>query len=270
MSILSDSEIIELCTPPTFMVRRVEQSGIYSGTQSEAVIRSFEWIPTHLSKEELECIQEKEKYQNAGLYGALTTEFRELREDEKNKFQPMLTPFVSTSVRSINNHDVQQKVFSYGISSYGYDCRLSEEIKIFSNINGGVIDPKRLNPDTMVDGKINVDEDGSKYVILPPNSYLLGCTIETFYMPRDVLSICLGKSSYARAAIGINVTPIEPGFIGQVVIEISNMASLPVKIYIGEGIAQFLFFRGNRPCAVSYGDRQGKYQNQKSIQLPIV
>lgn len=183
---------------------------------------------------------------------------------------PMLSPFIPSAVRTVTEDRISRKVISYGTSSYGYDCRLSEEIKIFSNLNAGIIDPKRLDPNTLIDGKINIDEDGSKYVILPPNSYLLGCTIETFHMPRDVIATCLAKSTYARSGIGINVTPIEPGFIGQVVIEISNMASLPVKIYIGEGIAQFLFFRGNRTCAVSYGDRQGKYQNQKSIQLPIV
>lgn len=180
---------------------------------------------------------------------------------------PMLFPFTPTSIRKDGNG---RKLLSYGVSSYGYDCRLTEKVKIFSNVNGGIIDPKKLDESTLVDAVVRTDEDGSKYAILPPNSYMLGCTVETFHMPRDVISICLGKSTMARSSALVNVTPIEPGFIGQVVIEIGNGCSLPIKIYLNEGIAQFLFFRGNKACDVSYGDRRGKYQNQTGITLPKV
>lgn len=179
---------------------------------------------------------------------------------------PMLSPFSSIS-NKVNSEG--KKLLSWGISSYGYDCRLSDEVRIFSNLNGKTIDPKNLDEKTLIQGEI-IDDETGRFVILPPNSYLLGCTIETFHMPKDVLSVCLGKSTLARAGVGINVTPIEPGFIGQVVIEISNLTSLPVKIYLGEGIAQFLFFRGNEKCAVSYADRNGKYQHQTGITLPKV
>ena len=195
--------------------------------------------------------------------------------------QPMLAPFLPASIRAHEatatkedsenvvyfRSEAKRNVLSYGLSSYGYDCRLAPKVKIFNNLNAGIIDPKNMAEDVLVDGKIHRDTDGSEYVILPPNSYMLGHTVETFHMPRDVLAICLGKSTMARASILINVTPIEPGFIGQVVIEISSLANLPVKIYINEGIAQFLFFRGS-PCKVSYDDRKGKYQHQTGITLP--
>lgn len=180
----------------------------------------------------------------------------------------MLEPFLMKSVRTVD--DSNRKVISYGVSSYGYDARLSRDVKIFTNVNAGIIDPKRLDPGTLIDAVPRRDDNGDEYIILPPNSYMLGCTVETFNMPRDVLAICLGKSTYARAAVVVNCTPIEPGFIGQVVIEISNGSSLPVKIYLNEGVAQFLFFRGGMECATSYGDRNGKYQGQKGIQLPLV
>ena len=178
---------------------------------------------------------------------------------------PMLTPFVDTPTRVVDG----RKVLSYGVTSYGYDARLSDQIKIFTNLNAGLIDPKNLDPKTLVDAEIHTDTDGSRYALLPPNSYMLGVTVETFHMPRDVLSICLGKSTMARASAIVNVTPIEPGFIGQVVIEISSASSLPVKVYVNEGIAQFIFLRGN-PCTTTYADKKGKYQFQAGITLPTV
>lgn len=183
---------------------------------------------------------------------------------------PMISPYSEESVRYITDipHG-DRKVLSFGQSSYGYDVRLDNEFKIFSNINSGIIDPKRLDPETLVDGKLKVDEYGDKYVILPPHSYLLGKTMEYFNVPRDIMIVCLGKSSYARAGIIVNVTPIEPGFEGNVVIEISNSTPLPAKIYSEEGISQFLFFQGNAECETSYADRDGKYMNQTSIQLPF-
>lgn len=152
---------------------------------------------------------------------------------------------------------IEEKIISYGTSSFGYDVRLGTKFKIFTNVNSAIIDPLNM-PDTAY-----VDIEGDVCVI-PPNSYVLGHTLETFDIPRDVTAICVGKSTYARAGCGINVTPIEAGFKGQVVIEISNLTPLPMRVYANMGIAQFLFFRG-LPCEVSYSDRAGKYQNQTGI-----
>lgn len=175
----------------------------------------------------------------------------------------MITPYLSTSV----NKAGEDKLLSFGVSSYGYDVRLSSErFRIFSNLNALLIDPKSPSENTLIDAVIHTTLGREKYVIIPPHSYGLGSTIETFDIPRDIMIICLGKSTYARHGIIINVTPIEPGFKGQVVIEIANTTPLPAKVYLEEGIAQFLFFQGN-PCSVSYGDRNGKYQHQTGITL---
>jgi len=168
--------------------------------------------------------------------------------------RPMITPFVDDQVREEDG----RKIVSYGLSSYGYDVRLANTFKIFTNINSAVIDP--LVPDE----SCFQDFEGD-VCIIPPNSYVLGRTIETFDIPRNVTGICLGKSTYARSAAIVNVTPIEAGFKGQVVIEISNASPLPLKVHAGMGIAQFLFFLGDQPCKVSYDDRGGKYQNQQGV-----
>lgn len=171
----------------------------------------------------------------------------------------MIDPFIGTSVRQ--NKD-GNKIVSYGLSSFGYDVRLSNQFKIFSNINSTVVDPLSF------DEKACVDYSG-EYCIIPPNSYILGVTIEYFRIPEDIMVICLGKSTYARCGAIVNVTPIEPGFEGQVVIEISNATPLPLKVYANMGIAQFLFFKGNK-CEVSYGTKKGKYQGQTGITLAKV
>ncbi|HWT40553.1 MAG TPA: dCTP deaminase [Dongiaceae bacterium] len=207
----------------------------------------------------------------------------DLTEEEKIAFRPMITPFVGEQVKSLMGsiskpmsdgqggiHMVtipngpERRLLSYGLSSFGYDVRLSEEIKIFSNINSAIVDPKRFDDACLIDATPRVDEDGAKFVILPPNSYMLGRTEEYFDIPRDILVICVGKSTYARAGVIVNVTPIEPGFKGNVVLEASNATNLPVKVYLNEGLSQFAFFRGN-PCKVSYGDRGGKYQGQVGV-----
>ncbi|AAL83115.1 dCTP deaminase [Pseudomonas phage vB_Pae10145-KEN51] len=168
--------------------------------------------------------------------------------------EPMITDFIGHQVREKDG----KKIISYGLSSYGYDVRLARNFKIFSNVTSAVIDP--LDPS---DGFL-VDWTGD-YCIIPPNSYILGHTVESFNIPDDVLAICTGKSTYARLGAIVNVTPIEPGFKGQVVIEIANCTTLPLKIYADMGIAQFMFFRGDAPCEVSYAKRNGKYQNQIGI-----
>ena len=167
----------------------------------------------------------------------------------------MITPFC------VENMGVG--VVSYGLSSYGYDIRVADEFKIFTNVGGTVVDPKNFDEKNIVDFKGDV-------CIVPPNSFALARTIEYFKMPRDVLAICLGKSTYARCGIIVNVTPFEPGFEGHITIEISNTTPLPAKIYANEGIAQVLFLQGDEICEVSYADKKGKYQRQKGITLPRI
>ncbi len=161
---------------------------------------------------------------------------------------------------------IGKNIVSYGLSSYGYDIRVGNEFMIFTNIGATIVDPKCFDEQNVVD--ITTDKDG--YCIVPPNSFALARTIEYFRIPRNVLAICLGKSTYARCGIIVNVTPFEPEFEGHITIEISNTTPLPAKIYANEGIAQVLFLEGDDICEISYKDRKGKYQGQKGITLPIV
>ena len=167
----------------------------------------------------------------------------------------MIEPFEDRQVRA--------GVVSFGLSSYGYDIRVADEFKVFTNINNTVIDPKSFDPRSFVDVKTEV-------CIVPPNSFALARTIEYFRIPRDVLTVCLGKSTYARCGIIVNVTPLEPGWAGYLTIEISNTTPLPAKIYSNEGIAQLLFFAGDQVCETSYADRRGKYMDQIGVVLPRI
>lgn len=165
----------------------------------------------------------------------------------------MIEPFV--------DHQKREGAISYGLSSYGYDIRVTDEFKIFTNVYSAIVDPKDFSPQSMIDYKGDV-------CIIPPNSFALARTVEYFRIPRGVLTICLGKSTYARCGIIVNVTPFEPEWEGFVTLEISNTTPLPAKIYANEGIAQVLFFEGDEVCEVSYADKKGKYQKQQSIVLP--
>ena len=169
--------------------------------------------------------------------------------------QQMIVPFCENSI--------EKGVISYGLSSYGYDIRIADEFKIFTNINAHLIDPKTFSEDNVLDFK-------GGHCIIPPNSFALARSFEYIKMPEDVLAICLGKSTYARSGIIINVTPIEPAWEGHITIEISNTTPLPCKIYANEGIAQLLFFQGDGPCLKSYKAKLGKYQGQKGITLPKI
>jgi len=167
----------------------------------------------------------------------------------------MIKPFEERQVRSA--------VISYGLSSYGYDLRIADEFKIFTNINNTIVDPKAFDPRSFVDYQGPV-------CIVPPNSFALGRSLEYFKIPRNVLTICVGKSTYARCGIITNVTPFEPEWEGFVTLEISNTTPLPARIYANEGIAQVLFFESDEACQTSYADRQGKYQGQQGIVLPTI
>jgi len=165
----------------------------------------------------------------------------------------MINPFSEKQVR--------EGVISYGLSSYGYDLRVADEFKIFTNVNSTIVDPKNFDERSFVSLESDV-------CIVPPNSFALARSVEYFKIPRDVLTICVGKSTYARCGIIVNVTPFEPEWEGFVTLEISNTTPLPARIYANEGLCQILFFQGNEPCETSYKDKKGKYQNQSGIVLP--
>jgi len=174
---------------------------------------------------------------------------------EMAKKHRMITPFAEKQVR--------KGVISFGVSSYGYDIRVADEFKIFTNVATTIIDPKRFDPSSFVDFK-------GKVCTIPPNSFALGRTVEYFRIPRKIMTLCVGKSTYARCGIITNVTPLEPEWEGFVTLEISNTTPLPARIYANEGIAQVLFLESDEECLVSYADKKGKYQAQKGVTLPKI
>lgn len=171
----------------------------------------------------------------------------------------MIEPFVDSQVKETKG----QKLVSFGLSSYGYDLRVAEDFKVFTNVHNVIVDPKDFKSDSFVDIK-------GPTCIIPPNSFALARSVEYFKIPRNVLTLCIGKSTYARCGIIVNVTPFEPEWEGYVTLEISNTTPLPAKIYAGEGLAQVLFFVADEPCETSYADRKGKYMHQTEITYPTM
>lgn len=180
---------------------------------------------------------------------------KDIRELVKN--HKMIEPYEDTLVKQIDDN----KLVSYGLSSYGYDLRVANEFKVFTNVYNSIVDPKNFREDSFVDIK-------GPYCIVPPNSFALARSVEYFRIPRNLLTMCIGKSTYARCGIIVNVTPFEPEWEGHVTLEISNTTPLPAKIYSNEGIAQVLFFEAKNICEISYADRKGKYMKQKGIVVP--
>lgn len=172
---------------------------------------------------------------------------------ERSQKDGMINPFVEKQ-RS-------EGIISFGLSSYGYDARVSDEFMIFTNVDNAIVDPKNFSKHSFVERKTDI-------CVIPPNSFVLARTIEYFKIPNDVLVVCLGKSTYARCGLIVNVTPLEPGWEGHVTLEISNTTPLPARVYANEGIAQFLFYQGSSPCEVTYADRGGKYMGQTGVTLP--
>jgi dCTP deaminase len=172
----------------------------------------------------------------------------------------MIAPFAPELVREVNG----ERIVSYGTSSYGYDIRCADEFRVFTNINSTIVDPKNFDPSSFV------EVSGKGYCVIPPNSFALARTVEYFRIPRNVLTVCLGKSTYARCGIIVNVTPFEPEWEGYVTLEFSNTTPLPAKIYAGEGCAQVIFFESDEVCETSYRDRGGKYQGQVGVTLPKI
>ena len=176
---------------------------------------------------------------------------------DQSENHQLISPFEATQIRELNG----EKIVSYGVSSYGYDVRCSNEFKIFTNTHSAIVDPKEFDPKSFID--VTADE-----CIIPPNSFALARTVEYFKIPRSVLTLCLGKSTYARCGIIVNVTPLAPEWEGHVTLEFSNTTNLPAKIYANEGVAQMIFFESDQVCKTSYKDRGGKYQGQTGVTLP--
>ena len=268
MSLLSDISIEKLCVAPTHV------------TEVPADPNKMTKLPGG-------------GFASTLLHTDRTPVTRETTEEERAAFRPMIAPFNREKVRyacaldafdnseqpywkqqypeGVRNHQYvpERKIISRGLSSYGYDVTLADtNLKLFTNINSSENDPKNFNGQLcLTDATIRTAEDGSRYVLIPPRSYLLGHTIEQFVMPRDVTAVCLGKSTYARVGVIVNVTPIEAGWEGQVVLEIFNSTELPTRVYVNEGICQFLFFQGDQACRESYAERGGKYQGQTGLTL---
>jgi dCTP deaminase len=174
----------------------------------------------------------------------------------------LIAPFSAGLVREIDG----RRIISAGASSYGYDMRLADDgFRVFSPLHGREIDPKQFDDSSLVEPPLYSTEDGSRYHLMPPHSYALGVTVETFKMPRDVTGIAMGKSTYARAGLLVNTTPLEAGWTGRLVVELANLADLPLRVYVNEGIGQVVFLQSDEECGVSYEDRGGKYQGQTGL-----
>lgn len=235
-------------------------------------IKSDRWIRQQCTPPALFHSDVSEEEQRFILGEHLEEVQTRFKNDRHDSFVPMISPFEPSNIRTKQVYDqaasrdmdtdvmVDQKILSYGTSSFGYDVTLQDEFRIFTNINSTIIDPLNFDEKCLVEFKGDV-------CIIPPNSYILGVTREYFKIPRDVMVVCLGKSTYARCGAIVNVTPIEPGFCGHVVIEISNSTSLPLKVYANQGIAQFMFFQSDEECETSYADKAGKYQGQTGLTL---
>ncbi|HEX5708117.1 MAG TPA: dCTP deaminase [Pyrinomonadaceae bacterium] len=182
---------------------------------------------------------------------------RRMAEEES-----LIQPFDAQLVREVEG----RRIISAGASSYGYDMRLADDgFRVFSPITGREIDPKKFNDESLVEPPIRTADDGSRYYLMPPHSYALGVTVETFKLPRNVTGLAVGKSTYARAGLLVNTTPLEAGWTGRLVVELANLADLPLRVYVNEGIGQVLFFESDEECDTSYQDRGGKYQNQQGL-----
>lgn len=256
MSILSDSEIIELCRKPTHVVERE----IILPSKRLQMLTETRIINELVFSNEEDLNRQKQK----SVYNHLYFNFKEATEEEliKHGWKPLIEPF---SDRLVNANEKGEKIISYGLSSFGYDLRCGYKFKIFTNVNSSVADPKELAERTFVD--VEVEKDGD-FIIIPPNSFCLTYALEKINMPRDLIGVVLGKSTYARVGINCLATPAEAGWSGHLTLEFANTTPLPVKLYAGEGCCQVLFLKG-KDCLTSYLDRNGKYQNQPAeVVLP--
>lgn len=274
MSVKNDRWIIEQCTKPTHLF--VEHANPSNGRRIGPP-----YTPYQQQVINNRCLENgHEKFMRKEYCRPLTP-------DEVVSWSPMIENAFDRPVRYVDKvsgepvdvpygeepPETVRKIISYGTSSYGYDVRLAADpkhIKVFTNVHEPEIDPKRMKETNFGTPEINVDEDGAKFVWIPAHSYIQGPTVEYFRIPRDILVIVLGKSTYARSALICNVTPIEPEFEGEVVVEVANVTNSPVRCYLNEGIAQFVFLQGDEACLRSYKDKMGKYQGQRGLTLAKV
>ena len=249
MSIKSDNWIRRMCTPPDGVVTTPNGAHYFLQKKGER------WF-----------------YREHGLEfdSPESFNFHIYTPEEKTAYKPMIEPFAFEQVKHREHWSNAagvplithtEKIVSHGTSSYGYDVRCADEFKIFTNVNSAIVDPKNFDEKSFVDFKGDV-------CIIPPNSFALARTVEYFRIPRNILTICLGKSTYARCGIIVNVTPLEPEWEGYVTLEFSNTTPLPAKIYANEGVAQLLFFQADETCETSYADRGGKYMGQEARPVP--
>ena len=269
--IKSDNWIRQMCQPPTHGF--LKQNGVIDLISMPlSPHQQRVQAATSARKALMSCtVMGSEERENKELFEPLIESVYEIDLDDPDtrNWRPMIEPFLPESIKVCKSG---HRAMSSGVSSYGYDVRLSKkELKIFTNVNSTIIDPYEIDEKCYVGAEIRLDEKGREYAILPPNSFMLGHTIEYFCIPVDVLVIALGKSTWARAGVGVTITPIEPGFEGEIVIEIANFTNLPVKIYVDVGISQFIFFQSDERCSTSYADRNnnlgGKYQGQTGLTL---
>lgn len=266
MSLLSDIEITKRCSRPEhltglipYLKKNANPAFVIQGDYEKIEAAIAELGEQHKHLERVIPIWAS---QWIGTYRRDLTSYVTAYGDK-----PMIEPFVPHLVRTTD--DEATKLISYGLSSYGYDARLTEEVKTFTNINGGIVDPKNFDGSVCVDTKI-FDSAYGEYVVIPPQGFILGSTLEWFRIPRNTTVICLGKSTIARCGVVCITTPLEAGWEGNVTIELVNPTPLPVKVYLGEGVCQFLFLESDYACKTSYADRAGKYQGQKGLTLPRV
>lgn len=247
VALLSDRQIKERCIKPTHYLKNTDDS----------------WSP--VIADVTHPVDKLEHWELRGYSRLIKASDEVLKEQN---WKPMISPFLPEAVRHIGD----TRVISFGLSSFGYDIRMRKEgLKIFTNINSAIIDPMRMSEKAYSEPVVHFDEEfGLHYFILPPKSVALGHTVEYFCIPRDILVMCLGKSTYARVAMMPIVTPLEPEWEGELVLEIANLVELPMRIYLETGIAQLMMLQGNEPCEVSYKDRGGKYMLQKGTQDAIV
>lgn len=285
MSIKSDRWIRRLCSPPTFVVTEMVKGLHAHGGFAMVEKERFTWeTPEELRRRAHQStLSPHQRSSTASFQKPIELQeyvlgYHVPTAKELEAWASMIEPFEPGQVRQRKlaslwtypdgpnmpgeEEERFEKVISYGTSSFGYDVRCADEFKVFTNINSVMVDPKNF------DEKCFVDVSGKGYCIIPPNSFALARTVERFKIPRDVLVVCLGKSTYARCGVVVNVTPLEPEWEGYVTLEFSNTTPLPAKIYANEGCAQMLFLQGDEDCEVSYLDRRGKYQNQAGVTLP--
>lgn len=285
MTIRSDNWIRQMCMPATHIHSKPNgvpeyisepfsphQIRVIKATEARRALLSCTVIPPNVANGAFFDVQPKnpnvDEMEDKLLFDPLIETIIPVSGDptlEKivKEAKPMIVPFINKSIKRIR----EERCCSFGSSSFGYDARLHSDLKLFTNINSSLIDPYDVDEDCYTHATIREDEKGREYAILPPNSFMLGRTMEWFNIPRDVLVICMSKSTWARAGISVLVTPLEPEWSGHVVIEIANHTTMPAKIYVKAGICQFLFLQSDENCSVSYADRDGKYQNQVGITM---